>query len=259
LILPDELRNYRLLLRRWTRLVKGIPWLELRVFCVAGSYPLCVVESRERLTDAPSVYFSAGIHGDEPAPVEGLLRWATKGLASGGNWNWQIFPCLNPWGLERNSRTDEKGRDLNRHYNTRTVPQIEAQRSLMKGWRYDLAVTLHEDYDARGFYLYEIAGSRPYWGEGLRDAMTGALGYDTRSRIDGHAVRRGVIRRPVKPGMMKGYPEALFLHFKHARRTFTFETPSEGSLEQRVRLQSKFLTASLKNLKLAVAYGIKKD
>ena len=121
-----------------------------------------VVQSEHPDPKMPSVYLSAGIHGDEPAPVEGLIRWAEASLAKLESWNWMIFPCLNPWGLERNIRFDAEGRDLNRFYDSRKVLQINAQRALMRGARFDAAATLHEDYDSRGFYLYEVAAKRPY-------------------------------------------------------------------------------------------------
>lgn len=246
---PDHVRNHRLLLTRWSRLVLRIPSLELRVFGEAAGYPLVVVESRQRISATPSVYLSAGIHGDEPAGVEGLIQWAGRDLQRLAHWNWQIFPCLNPWGLERNSRLDAEGRDLNRCFSGRRVPQITAQRAVMKGWRHDLSVTLHEDYDARGFYLYEIADARPHWGEGLRDVLSRVMPPESRRTIDGHVARNGVIRRRVFPEMMWGHPEAFCLHFHHAQRTFTLETPSEEALDRRVLLQRRFLEATLKNLK----------
>jgi hypothetical protein len=252
-ILPDEVRNHRLLMQGWSRLVRRLPHLELRVFGDAGGYPLLLIESRRRMPGALSVYLSAGIHGDEPAGVEGLLRWAERDLPHAGELNWQIFPCLNPWGLERNIRFDAGGRDLNRCYNVRGVPQITAQLAAMKGWRHDLAIMLHEDYDARGFYLYEISARRPHWGEDLIHSVTSILSPDTRRTIDGHRARGGLIRRRISPAMIKGHPEAFRLHFRHAARTLTIETPSEKSLETRVRLHAEFLSAAVKKLKLGVA------
>lgn len=255
-IRPDQLRDYRLLMERWLGLVTAIPSLRISVFCEAGGYPLTVVESATWSPSAPSLYLSAGIHGDEPAPVEGLIRWAGSSLrkiAGREGWNVLIFPCLNPWGLERNIRSDSEGRDLNRFYHSRKVPQIACQRALMRGRRFDVAATLHEDYDARGFYLYEIASTRPHWGELLCGELSPVLPPDSRTRVDGHPARNGVIRRRVRPGMMKGHPEAFLLHFHHAERTFTLETPSELSISRRVLLQRKFLEIAVKTLKLSLA------
>jgi hypothetical protein len=246
--LPDEVRDYRLLMERWLTLVNHTPSLDLSVYGEAEGYPLIVVRSECHDPKMPSIYLSAGIHGDEPAAVEGLIRWAETSLGKLARWNWMIFPCLNPWGLERNIRFDALGRDLNRFYDSKKVPQIVAQLALMKARRFDFAVTLHEDYDARGFYLYEVAARRPHWGELLCAELISVMDADPRRKIDGHSARNGLIRRKIKPDMMKGHPEAFLLHFQHAARTFTIETPSEKSLNSRVRLQERFLAAMVKKI-----------
>ena len=243
------MRDYRLLLQRWHALVVKNSFLHLSIFGEADGYPLVVVESKSWVEGLPSLYLSAGIHGDEPAGVEGLFQWASEELHRFGKWNWQIFPCLNPWGLERNIRCDGGGNDLNRCFDSHRVARIKAQLGLMKGRHYDLAACLHEDYDSRGFYLYEIAGRQPYWGESLCGVLSRVMPADSRGRIEGHAASSGLIRRRIKPSMMKGHPEAFGLHFHHAERTFTLETPSEESLGSRVCLHKEFIAALTKKIK----------
>jgi len=252
-LLPDKVRDYRLLTERWLHLVRSISSLEMSLFGEAGGYPLFVIGSSSKHPRKPSLYLSAGIHGDEPAPVEALIQWAEEKLPGLADWNWTVFPCLNPWGFERNIRFDAKGRDLNRYYNSRKVPQINRQLAMMRGERYDLAACLHEDYDAWGFYLYEIAAARPHWGEPLSRPISRIMPPDDRSNIDGHAAKSGIIRRRIDPAMMKGHPEAFRLHFKHSRRTFTLETPSEELLSRRIRVHKAFLSTMCKKLKEGMA------
>ncbi len=210
-----------------------------------------LVKSFKNSPKAPSFYLSAGIHGDEPAGVEGLLQWAEASLSGFTDWKFQIFPCLNPWGLERNISYDEEGRDLNRCYHKRKIPQIAGQIAAMKAWQYDVAVTLHEDYDARGFYLYEISSHRPMWGESLRDELSSLMLPDARRLIDGRPATQGVIRRRITPELLKelrGHPEALYLHAHYARRVYTFETPSKDFLARRIEMHKKFIKTVLKRL-----------
>lgn len=243
------MRDYRLLLERWLKLCGAEEGLTLGIYGEAGGYPLAVVETTTSDPEKPSFYFSAGIHGDEPAPVEALIRWAEQNQERLAAWNLMIFPCLNPWGLERNIRFDAEGRDLNRCYNSRKVPQIKAQRAVMRGHRFDVAASLHEDYDARGFYLYEIAGRHPSWGGKILKHLSHLMNHDDRRRIDGHAARSGLIRRRIHPSLMAGHPEVFLLHFHHAARTLTLESPSEGSLGDRVMLHQTLLELVTKYFK----------
>jgi protein MpaA len=238
---PDRVRDYRLLMERWLKVCDRKSELSMGVFAEADGYPLVVLESDDRVSEKPSLYLSAGVHGDEPAPGEALIRWAEQNKARLSAWNLTIFPCLNPWGLERNIRFDAEGRDLNRCYNSRKLNRITAQLALMKGRRFDIAACLHEDYDARGFYLYEIAATRPHLGEEICRELSRTMPADNRSKIAGHAARGGLIRRRIRPDMLSSHPEAFRLHFKHAVRTFTLETPSEESLKARVQLHRAFL------------------
>lgn len=239
--LPDLVRDYRLLMERWLKVCGRESGLTMGVFAEADGYPLMVVESALHVPGNPSLYLSAGIHGDEPAPVEALIGWAEQSKGRLEAWNLTIFPCLNPWGLERNIRFDSEGRDLNRCYNSRKLRRITMQLAVINGRRFDVAACLHEDYDARGFYLYEIAAARPHLGEEICRKLSLTMPADNRSKIDGHAARRGLIRRSIRPDMMSGHPEAFRLHFHHAARTFTLETPSEEGLASRILMHREFL------------------
>ncbi len=69
-----------------------------------------------------------------------------------------IFPCNNPTGWERDTRENADGIDLNRTFNVRKPPAEAAIiSSALQGNCFDLIFEMHEDIDAPGLYLYEIA------------------------------------------------------------------------------------------------------
>jgi murein peptide amidase A len=97
---------------------------------------------------------SAGMHGDEPAGVEALLAFLE--LPSQPAVGITAFPCINPTGLVAGTRRNDLGLDLNRTFGQERGPQeIELVRAALVGTRFDAGVDLHEDSEARGFYLYE--------------------------------------------------------------------------------------------------------
>ncbi len=232
-----QVHNYQLLVQRWKRVARKAG-LTLDVLGqTATGIEIIFLQSPSENPKQPSLYLSAGIHGDEPAATEGLIEWAESEPEFLRTTNVLIFPCLNPWGLLWNSRFDEKGRDLNRLYHLTHVPRINAQKRLIKGRQFDLAIAMHEDFDATGIYLYEIPGASPYLGEKILSSASKFLPLEHRKTIEGRRCRAGLIRRDVSPESMPEHPEAFFLHFGHSKRTLTFETPSEFCIDQRVKAQ----------------------
>lgn len=163
--------SYNALLARIAALGIAIDWL--------GSAPdgtLSVIGLRAgRASDSSSehVLLSAGIHGDEPAGVLGLLEFLERDLAGySSDFSFYILPCLNPSGYERGTRTNTAGVDLNRvfsssstHYEVCAVRMALAER----GERFVATIDLHEDSpevvsdlapqdaDPGAYYLYEYA------------------------------------------------------------------------------------------------------
>ncbi|MCX6969400.1 MAG: M14 family metallocarboxypeptidase [Verrucomicrobia bacterium] len=236
--------DYPFLVNRWKR-AAAAAGLKMREFAESGGYPIYFLESAPSAAEQPSLYISAGIHGDEAASTEGLIAWAEKSPRLLRKFRALIFPCLNPWGLVNNCRLDPSGRDLNRCYNNPRVPQIRAQVKVLGRSRFDLALQLHEDFDAHGVYIYEIAGKRPFWAGDLLKAGTRNLPPDSRTSIEGRAAKNGIVRRKITPDLMPNWPEAFLIHFRHAARTFTIETPSEFAIDARVATQEAILTAAL--------------
>jgi hypothetical protein len=107
-------------------------------------------------SDASQVCICAGIHGDEPAGVEAALRFLERYDESADHVGLLVFPCTNPSGFVAATRRNDVGYDLNRTFGQDPAPrETELVRQVLAGRRFECGMDLHEDVDARGFYLYE--------------------------------------------------------------------------------------------------------
>lgn len=228
----QRVHQYGHLVARWRKVARAAG-LRLRTFAQAGDYAchyLATPSAAER-----ALYISASIHGDEPAGAEGLLRWAEQRAGSLRDLPLLIFPCLNPWGLVNNQRTDAQGIDLNRSFDRNDLSPVAELKRLIAGRRFASSLCLHEDYDALGIYLYEISRRRELdLGRPLLQAAGAVLPIDSRKTIDGRRFDRGLMLRRTKLETIPLHPEAIYLYLHNTDQALTFETPSESSLPLRV-------------------------
>ncbi len=208
-------------------------------------FPLLAAENFSAFRQKPpklEIYVSAGIHGDEPAGPLALLkllqsRWFSDEIA------WHLLPMLNPRGFAGGTREAPGGIDLNRDYRADRAPETRAH----KAWlaralpRCAGALALHEDYEATGFYLYEVRDSvLPEFGNAILRAVEPAMTIEPSAEIDGFPATRGLIcphAGDASDAAVVDWPEQLFLRRAHTDRSLTFETPSASPIAQRVAAQ----------------------
>lgn len=242
---PRLARDYDYLVRRWKSLARARRF-EFELLAEDGGHPVFFARIPSHRPNAPRVYLSAGVHGDEPAGPTALLRWLEQ--TPDPDWEVWVFPCLNPAGLVANQRLTPDGVDLNRCYRDFSHSTVRAQQRRIGETRFDLALLLHEDYDACGSYLYETSQRKPFWGDSLIQSMRAHLPADPRRTIDGSRAKNAVIRRRIHPDLLPGWPEAFWLHYQHANRVFTVETPSEFHLSHRISAHVAVIQAATKRL-----------
>jgi protein MpaA len=236
------------LLRRWRTAARRAGWRG-RTLGTANGRPILAFDSPAAAGTPGGLYISAGMHGDEPAPPWGLLDWFESHADRLTGRPVALVPCFNPHGFAANIRTDHHGEDLNRQFHRDDHPLVASWRAWLGTRPWALGICLHEDYDARGTYCYELTRrDGPRLAERLLTACESVLPREARSRIEGRRAARGLIRRATPPRDLPGHPEAIALHLHHARHNLTFETPSEFCLHDRVRAHRVFLEATLEEL-----------
>lgn len=212
---------------------------------------------------APLVALSAGVHGDEPAGPWALLSIARDGLLS-RTYNYRIWVCTNPSGYELGTRENAEGRDINRSFNRGgTTPEARAILTANRDRRFAVAIDLHEDFEADGFYSYEpvVDGTTPLGGaivQALDDAGLPVQELDDRFELgyppEAHHLRsleRGrVLPDPdAERAFFSGTPYSLHMLRRSAKRALTLETPRRLAWDVRLAMHRIAVVTALERLR----------
>jgi hypothetical protein len=181
------------------------------------------------------IYLSSGIHGDEPAAPLAMRALITENVWPEDAELW-LCPCLNPTGFPANTRANAMGDDLNRDYKHLKTPEIRAH----TGWLQtlpdlDFTIQLHEDWEAKGFYFYELKmDGKPTESRRVLEAVKTVCPIDESPEIDGRKNDHGLIRPELDPAVRKLWPEAFWLVMNKTKLSYTCEAPSDFPIETRV-------------------------
>jgi hypothetical protein len=156
----------------------------------------------------------------------------------GGDVHWLLCPALNPDGLAAGTRGNGAGRDLNRDYWHRRSAEVRAHTAWLEAMPPpELFLSLHEDWETAGFYLYEInlGADVPQRAPGIIEAVRPWFEPQPGPDIDGHQPRAaGWIYHEAQADEPQGWPEAIFMAKLGCPLSFTFETPSRAGLDRRI-------------------------
>lgn len=204
----------------------------------AGTDPLQIWTRRASSPQAPAVFLSTGIHGDERCAPEALVQLLTlQDLPA--QCDWIASPLLNPAGYRLGSRDNGAGIDLNRDFLRR---QTQGVRALTDWWLRQtkpchLHLSLHEDWEAEGFYLYEIdtSGQRPSLAPAILERVASEVALQESGPVDGHGLTApGLIVHSPDPDDCEGWPEAIWLARTWPLQSYTFEAPGRFPPARRI-------------------------
>ncbi len=227
------------------------------------SHPLYCLHYSAKIADAPTLYVSAGIHGDEPAGVECAVRLIEQ-LADTTHqnffrlllkeFNWIISPCDNPYGYEHDTRKNALGNDLNRMFETpNQCPETKfITESLLRTQTHPktkitLALDLHEDTDSTGFYLWErrASTSSPI-GNAIVKHIENICPINREPMIENHRNDNGVITL-LDTVTTKGWTRGRYLAEQIQTRCLILETPTLLDLETRIKVHMTAIETAVKH------------
>lgn len=252
--------SYPSLVDGWKDLCRHRSWRLRKVPCPGADRALLLVEFGR--PGGPAVHVTAGVHGDEPAAPWALLAMAESGMLD-ERFSYRIWPCTNPSGYEAGTRVNAEGKDINRSFTAHAAtPESRAIMQMNEGCRFALAIDLHEDFEADGFYCYEpvVDGTAPL-SQAILWAMEGAgfplqtldhlfdLGYpkDLRGVDQLRTLERGrvLVNAQAERRFFPGLPQSLYLLRTSTPRTITLETPRKRAWKDRITMHRIAVVSAL--------------
>jgi murein peptide amidase A len=190
--------------------------------------------------DAIRIGLFAGIHGDEPEGVHGLVRFLClldrhPDLARG----FCIFayPICNPTGFEDRTRHARDGKDLNREFwRGSQAPEVMLLQSELAAHCFHGIVSLHTDDSSHGFYGYAHGATlTKHLIEPALSAAGEFLPLNEDPVIDGFPARHSIIRKE-HPGVLRAprevhpRPFEIILETPHAPPAYLKEAAFVAAL-----------------------------
>jgi hypothetical protein len=163
------------------------------------------------------------------------------------NCAWFICPLLNPCGLIRGTRENHEARDLNRDYRSPQTDEVRAHVAwLRRQPPFDLTLSLHEDWESKGFYLYEFNPDQsPSLAKSIIEAVAMVCTINLSKTIDGHPASAGIVKPASDPAKRERWSESMYLRTHHSRLCYTLETPSTRLLRQRIASHMTAVTTAI--------------
>ncbi len=206
---------------------------KLDVFGSVDNFPLYRIFLSARSESKDTVLITAGIHGDEPAGPAAIIRFLERNNSHlFEHFNFLLLPCINPAGFEHNKRENLDGIDINRSFESDDITEVTLVKEALHGLRFAFTIDFHEDWEARGFYLYEDKRDKKWKGPVIINAVKKMGSIDKSSAESDIPLYEGGAQ--VDPAWgRKGF--APYLYNFHTDHVIISETPTAWNIEQRAK------------------------
>jgi murein peptide amidase A len=161
--------------------------------------PRFIFQRTQRMKRRIKVGIFAGIHGDEPEAVLGLVdlvRSLNARPEVGRDYQLFIYPMCNPSGLGDGTRCSRSGADLNRlFWRDSTEPEVRLLEAEIRHQQFEGIISLHTDDTSDGVYGFAHYGRET--DDLLHNALQTAHHALPRCRstlIDGFAAKNAIVR-----------------------------------------------------------------
>jgi protein MpaA len=173
--------------------------------------PRFIFQRTQRMKRRIKVGLFAGVHGDEPEAVLGLVdlvRALNARPEVGRDYQLFIYPMCNPSGLADGTRCSRSGADLNRQFwRDSAEPEIRLLEAEIRCQEFEGIISLHTDDTSDGVYGFAHYGTGT--DDLLHDALETAHHALPRCRstlIDGFAANNAIVRE-CYAGVLSAPPE----------------------------------------------------
>lgn len=218
------------------------------------SYPIFCARSQSFDSSKPTVFISAGIHGDEPAGIHAVIRFLNNDLHRYvDRFNFVVFPCLNPTGFDAGMHNTASGMNINDHFGKQSDDVVvRAIETKIKSFAPSVVLSfdLHEDNsgDQLGCYVYEmISKTTDHIAHRVLEVLA-PTDICQQPEIYGETNTNGVIEQNVDEsqtalGGLHGYLKA-----HGAQHVMVIETPSAWPLEKRIQTQLAMIQRGIESI-----------
>lgn len=196
----------------------------------------------------------AGIHGDEPAGILGLMdfvRELDEDPEMGRGFELLLYPMCNPTGYLAGTRESSSGKDLNREFwRGSEQPEVRLLEQEIRAQQFDGIIALHSDDTSPGFYGY--ARGSVLANHLLVPALVAAeraQARDWRNFIDGFRAVNGIIH-DAYDGILSAPPEARPQPFE-----IILESPARTPLSEQRHAFTLALQSILAEYRKFITYG----